>query len=114
MTKQLNIIQTDVAVDSLTNHYNFRPAYKNFKMARYVMIKLPASYNFEDIRHFEFKATSKSGDEMINQDEFDYVTVSNVSEKQSSLVSGHGNIEEEIITCTAVYRVPCIELSTLL
>jgi len=74
------------------------------------MVKLPDSYNFEDIQRFEFKATSKSGDELINQNVFNYVTVSDAVSEERTV---HEKDEDREIA-TAVYRVPCIELSTLL
>lgn len=70
-------------------------------MAAYIIFKLPAGYNFEDIQSFEFKATSKSGDELISQD-----CVPIVSNEQTSLLVKKADCEDRV--CQA----PCIELST--
>ena len=70
-------------------------------MARYLLVKLPVGHSSEDIQNFEFKATFKSGGELISHNEFNYTNA-----EQSSIVPTETEDRE-------IVRVPCVELSTL-
>ena len=74
-------------------------------MARkFFVVQLPADYSFQDIRDFEFRATTNSGVELINNTTFDRVTSLAEDQKASE--------EKELFEELFVNRqVPFIELS---
>ena len=75
-------------------------------MARkFFVVQLPADYSFQDIRDFEFRATTNSGVELINNTTFDRVT--SLAEDQKASSEEKESFEELFIN----RRVPCIELS---
>lgn len=94
--------------DCVEHNYSYFRPHRQLKMARHIIVKLPPGYSFEDIQNFEFKATSKSGNELISSNGFVYVTVS--KEGSSPVVAENAGPENQETAC----RVPCIEMSTLL
>ena len=75
-----------------------------YKMAGYIIFKLPAGHSFEDIQKFEFKATLKSGGELTHN-EFDHMIT---NAERTSIVVETTDPEDR-----KLYQAPCIELSTL-